>query len=192
MSEELKSCPFCGGESFYIKIMGNYEKPHEIFCSKCDGAITEGRSEKQVVTNWNARPIEDALQSRIAELSQAVGLITTLKPTMVMDVEHPLDMAKEVAEYVTARIAELETAQRWIPVSERLPDGGHRAFYEVACIYQDFGELALFSKGRWVIYEGENVYDVTKRVKFWRKRQYLPDEVIAILSKGKTNPEVQE
>ena len=90
------------------------------------------------------------------------------------------------------RIAELEEKQRWIPVSERLPDGGHRAFYEVACIYQDFGELALFSKGRWVIYEGENVYDVTKRVKFWRKRQYLPDEVIAILSKGETNPEVQE
>ena len=68
MSEELKSCPFCGGEAFYIKIMGNYEKPHEIFCSKCDGAITEGRSEKQVVTNWNTRPIEDELRKRIAEL----------------------------------------------------------------------------------------------------------------------------
>ena len=91
-----------------------------------------------------------------------------------------------------SHIAELEEKQRWIPVSERLPDGGHRAFYEVACIYQDFGELALFSKGRWVIYEGENVYDVTKRVKFWRKRQYLPDEVIAILSKGETNPGVTE
>ena len=68
MSEILKPCPFCGGEAFYIKIMGNYEKPHEIFCSKCDGAITEGRSEKQVVTNWNTRPIEDALNKRIAEL----------------------------------------------------------------------------------------------------------------------------
>ena len=68
MSEILKPCPFCGGEAFYIKIMGNYEKPHEIYCSKCDGAITEGRSEKQVVTNWNTRPIEDALQARIAEL----------------------------------------------------------------------------------------------------------------------------
>ena len=48
------------------------------------------------------------LNARIAELSQAVGLITTLKPTMVMDTEHPLDMAKEVAEYVNNRIAELE------------------------------------------------------------------------------------
>lgn len=63
----------------------------------------------------------NAAEARIAELSQAVGLITTLKPTMVMDVDHPLDMAKEVEAYVTARIAELEAAQRWIPVSERLP-----------------------------------------------------------------------
>ena len=64
----------------------------------------------------------EKLNARIAELSKAVGLITTLKPTMVMDAEHPLEMAKEVAEYVTARIAELEAARRWIPVGERLPD----------------------------------------------------------------------
>lgn len=69
---ELKPCPFCGGEAFYIKIMGNYDKPHEIYCSKCDGAITEGRSEKQVVTNWNTRPIEDALNARIAECESAL------------------------------------------------------------------------------------------------------------------------
>ena len=50
----------------------------------------------------------DMLRNRIAELSQAVGLITTLKPTMVMDADHPLEMAKEVVEHVTARIAELE------------------------------------------------------------------------------------
>ena len=72
--------------------------------------------------DWNRRPIEDALNARIAELSQAVGLITTLKPTMVMGTEHPLDMAKEVVEYVNARIAKLEEAQRWIPVGERLPE----------------------------------------------------------------------
>ena len=136
---ELKPCPFCGGEAelCYSEV--------DTFCRKCNVM--------QETELWNARPIEDALRLRIAEL---------------------------------------EAAQRWIPVSERLPDGGHREFYEVACIYQDFGELALFSKGRWVIYEGENEYDVTKRVKFWRKRQYLPDEVIAVLSKGEMNPEVQE
>lgn len=52
------------------------------------------------------------LHSHIAELSQALGLITTLKPTMVMDVDHPLDMAKEVEAYVTARITELEAENK--------------------------------------------------------------------------------
>ena len=140
MSEELRPCPFCGSADIRTEPGINLN-----YCDKCSAEAN--------IEHWNTRPIEDALNKRIAEL---------------------------------------EAERRWIPVSERLPDGGHREFYEVACIYQDFGELALFSKGRWVIYEGENEYDVTKRVKFWRKRQYLPDEVIAVLSKGKMNPEVQE
>ena len=78
------------------------------------------------------------LEARIAELSQALGLITTLKPTMVMDTDHPLDMAKEVAEYVNARIAELEAAQRWIPVSERLPEPYTRV---LACIKSGYMEV---------------------------------------------------
>ena len=131
-----------------------------------------------VMTKQIKKMIDKELKKRFEEL----------KPELATRYEELLFENRNL----TARIAELEEERRWIPVSERLPDGGHREFYEVACIYQDFGELALFSKGRWVIYEGENEYDVTKRVKFWRKRQYLPDEVIAVLSKGKMNPEVQE
>ena len=66
-------------------------------------------SSQEYYRNWKeAEKINKELRARISELSQAVGLITTLKPTMVMDVDHPLDMAKEVEAYVTARIAELE------------------------------------------------------------------------------------
>ena len=66
-------------------------------------------SSQEYYRNWKeAEKINKELRARISELSQAVGLITTLKPTMVMDADHPLEMAKEVAEYVTARIAELE------------------------------------------------------------------------------------
>lgn len=58
-------------------------------------------SSQEYYRNWKeAEKINKELRARISELSQAVGLITTLKPTMVMDTEHPLDMAKEVAEYV--------------------------------------------------------------------------------------------
>ena len=52
------------------------------------------------------------LKRRIAELSRALGLITTLKPTMVMDADHPLDMAKEVVEYMTTIIANTQQANR--------------------------------------------------------------------------------
>ena len=66
---ELKPCPFCGGEAelCYSEV--------DTFCRKCNVM--------QETELWNTRPIEDALNKRIAEL---------------------------------------EAAQRWIPVSERLPE----------------------------------------------------------------------
>ena len=94
-------------------------------------------SSQEYYRNWReAEKINKELRARISELSQAVGLTTTLKPTMVMDVDHPLDMAKEVVEHVTARVDEFEGESerftvhsdierqddKWIPVSERLPD----------------------------------------------------------------------
>jgi len=120
--KHAKACPFCGEDigpvvarqgtkyTFYQVMHQPNKKGHR------HGLIIMD------VDAWNTRPIEDELRARIAELSQAVGLITTLKPTMVMDADHPLEMAKEVAEYVNARIAELEAERRWIPVSERLPE----------------------------------------------------------------------
>lgn len=45
---------------------------------------------------------------RVEELGQAVGLLTTLHPTMVMDADHPLDMAKKIEVYVARRVEALE------------------------------------------------------------------------------------
>ena len=119
MSEESKPCPFCG-EQVFTPLVASLDDGYTR-CISCGAKMQRSR--------WQTRPIEDALDNRIAELtecigsqmadvytlkarvaelSQTVGLITTLKPTMVMDVDHPLDMAKEVVEHVTARIAKLE------------------------------------------------------------------------------------
>ena len=205
MSEKLRPCPFCGGTKICAEKGINLN-----YCDNC--------SAESNVEHWNTRPIEDELRKRIAELEEQVWNLNlenermeeaywidesiapdgTLKPSVrkllerLEKAETDLRLGDDLVKALDNRIAELEAAQRWIPVSERLPDGGHREFYEVACIHQVFGELALFSKGRWVIYEGENVYDVAKQVKFWRNRQHLPDEVIAVISKGEMNPEVQE
>lgn len=53
MSEELKPCPFCGFDTIC-------EENHLVFCLNC------GTSNH--ISEWNTRPVEDALQVRIAEL----------------------------------------------------------------------------------------------------------------------------
>mgnify|MGYP002681909035 CR=1 FL=1 len=67
---ELKPCPFCGGTKICTEKGINLN-----YCDNC--------SAESNVEHWNTRPIEDALNRRIAEL---------------------------------------EAQQRWISVSERLPE----------------------------------------------------------------------
>ena len=58
MSEELKPCPFCGSSKIKSHDYGNVELLYR--CEDCGG--------EHFHSNWNTRPIEDALQARIAEL----------------------------------------------------------------------------------------------------------------------------
>ena len=87
---ELKPCPFCGKEP---AIHVNFA-----ICVNDDCEQSDYWTGLEVDT-WNTRPIEDALN---------------------------------------ARIAELEAAQRWIPVSERLPEPYTRV---LACIKSGYMEV---------------------------------------------------
>ena len=75
---ELKPCPFCGSTD--IKL--HDEISHAVWCQECFAEVPSIDIESAIKL-WHTRPIEDALN---------------------------------------ARIAELEAEQRWIPVSERLPE----------------------------------------------------------------------
>lgn len=56
----LKPCPFCGGNDIV------YEEALSVtYCNDCGGELDEGFG-----SDWNTRPIEDELQSRIAELEK--------------------------------------------------------------------------------------------------------------------------
>ena len=55
MSEELRPCPFCGGTKICTEKGINLN-----YCDNC--------SAESNVEHWNTRPIEDALNRRIAEL----------------------------------------------------------------------------------------------------------------------------
>ena len=97
---ELKLCPFCGmnyAENAWDECGSEYW-----VCEFCGAASGTARDEY----GWNTRPIEDTLNKRIAEL-----------------VSSNMVMAKGVLD-LKARIAEFEEKQRWIPVSERLPEDG--------------------------------------------------------------------
>jgi len=97
---EMKPCPFCGADNGYVDVISDpfsndiYSRGH---CDKCH---TVGP---------------------FYPLSYLDG---ELKPSF----EHMKQMAIErwntrpIEDELRKRIAELESAQRWIPVSERLPD----------------------------------------------------------------------
>ena len=95
MSEELKPCPFCGGmpkvNDWTLK--GITDK--RCFCDneKCPVYL----SKTIAIDDWNTRPIEDALNARIAELEAE-------------------------SDQLTARLCQERQDDKWIPVSERLPE----------------------------------------------------------------------
>ena len=126
------------------------------------------------------------LQARIAELYQAIGLLTTLKGDMEIRGDDPLGMAQEVERYVTERIATfidrlknrnkrvaellrsnleqyrriatLESQLRRIPVSERLPEvNGRYLVYSDYLKESEVGEWSVITKN-WDL-AGENYYD---------------------------------
>ena len=59
MSEELRPCPFCGGAKICTEKGINLN-----YCDNC--------SAESNIEHWNTRPIEYALNARIAELEELV------------------------------------------------------------------------------------------------------------------------
>jgi hypothetical protein len=109
---EIKACPFCGGAKICTEkgININY----------CDNCSAESNIEQ-----WNTRPIEDALNARIAELeAEKCVLIDQQREAInhLIDKNLHIDSLYEEGYKLQQRIAELEAAQRWIPVEERLPE----------------------------------------------------------------------
>ena len=127
---ELKRCPFCGGEADYTQILGNYGR---VYCFTCDGGIREGRSKDGVIHNWNSRPIEDALNARIAkleaenaELKERIAMLDT------MAVFKSLGEMGYIEQVTTlnAHIAELEAERRWRVVADgELPELGKEVIF---------------------------------------------------------------
>ncbi len=102
---ELKPCPFCGEKATLDYSVLPNRKHWFITCDCCGMMYQYTLSQRKYVKDgWNTRPIEDALNKRIAEL---------------------------------------EAAQRWIPVSERLPEA--TGDYIVTCDGWSNSEIAYWN-----------------------------------------------
>jgi len=90
MSEELRPCPFCGGTKICTEKGINLN-----YCDNC--------SAESNVEHWNNRPIEDALNARIAEL-EAERRWIPVSERMPDDWESVLtiDISKSTRDAVTA------------------------------------------------------------------------------------------
>lgn len=68
MTEELKSCPFCGSEAEF----NSDEFGEGVCCKSCGSTMHNGvygkEGRKLVSADWNARPIEDKLHEEIENL----------------------------------------------------------------------------------------------------------------------------
>ena len=75
MSEELKPCPFCGGKALYCP--PDYQDArHIVICNGYDCIARpsmHASSRKHVITDWNTRPVEDALRAKVAYLESALN-----------------------------------------------------------------------------------------------------------------------
>ena len=76
MSEELRPCPFCGGTKICTEKGINLN-----YCDNC--------SAESNIEHWNTRPIEDALNARIAELEAEIDQLTAHDATERKDDKSP-------------------------------------------------------------------------------------------------------
>jgi len=87
--EELKPCPFCGGEAEYDN--SDYRGGGQwIGCKTCGGrAWKPYRTGDEVYVLWNARPIEDSLRKERDELREACGEAYIYLASCLVHMEDP-------------------------------------------------------------------------------------------------------
>lgn len=67
--EDLKHCPFCGGEAKCVEYYGLYH----VVCFDCHMSGRDSPSIETAQEAWNTRPLEDAKDEEIRQLKELIG-----------------------------------------------------------------------------------------------------------------------
>ena len=87
-TDELKPCPFCGSRD-----IDDEPVLCMVYCTNCDAQINSTE------VDWNTRPIEDALNARIAELEGESERFTAHDATERQDDKSPNDTQTQTIVY---------------------------------------------------------------------------------------------
>jgi BMFP domain-containing protein YqiC len=101
---ELKSCPFCGWE-FAEHAWNEFGEEYRV-CDQC--GATSGTVNS--MWDWNTRPIEDALNARIAELEATVEIHADISNAYEKRISEIVSLSNKANAKLQSRIAELEAA----------------------------------------------------------------------------------
>lgn len=92
MTDELKSCPFCGGKAaLHRPSIAVYA-----ICSRCGISTSYIYPPEEAVRRWNNRSAEDALQERIAKLEKQHKVDEErllMRDTIISRLQAKLDLA---------------------------------------------------------------------------------------------------
>lgn len=104
MTENLKRCPFCGGEAKCIEFYGLYH----VICCNCHIAGKDCPRRESAVSAWNNRPIEDAQAEEIKRLREALAFYAHGKHLLDADERDP---ACEAYDLVSGQVENGKYAQ---------------------------------------------------------------------------------
>jgi Lar family restriction alleviation protein len=97
---ELKPCPFCGEKATLDYGVLPNRKHWFITCDCCGMMYQYTLSQRKYVKDgWNTRPIEDALNKRIAELEAEIDQLTSHSDIERQDDKSPNDTQTQTIVY---------------------------------------------------------------------------------------------
>lgn len=145
--DDLKPCPFCGGEDVEILpdgfgnwLVGCVTCEYRIQCVDC----TKG----EAIRYWNTRPAEDTLKKEITEQAANYENILCDYRNTIKEAVEQNDALKAEVERLKAEIERLEEDLMYIEEkANSMPENAHEILADIIEIARNNGRLMQKEKG---------------------------------------------